>query len=82
MIKKRKKSWYDPWLHALRTEEEEQRWRCGGAKTISPLFMRICVCLNFEDNDTKKASKIMESSCKREKKKKKREKKMREPESF
>ena len=24
--------------------------------------MRVCVCLNFEDNDTKKASKIMESS--------------------
>ena len=24
--------------------------------------MRFCVCLNFEDNDTKKASKIMESS--------------------
>ena len=49
-------------MHALRSEEEEQRWRCGGAKTISPLSMRVCVCLNFEDNDTKKASKIMESS--------------------
>ena len=24
--------------------------------------MRFCVCLNFEYNDTKKASKIMESS--------------------
>ena len=35
---------------------------CGGAKTIFPLSMRVCVCLNFEDNDTKKASKIMESS--------------------
>ena len=56
--------------------------------------MRVCVCLNFEDNDTKKASKIMESSIterarefmessrKRQKKKKNREKKMREPESF
>ena len=52
----------NPWLHALRSEEEEQRWRCGGAKTISPLSMRVCVCLNFEDNYTKKASKIMESS--------------------
>ena len=62
MIKKKKKSRYDPWLHALRSEEEEQRWRCGGAKMISPLSMRVCACLNFEDNDTKKASKIMESS--------------------
>ena len=60
--KKKKKSRYDPQLHALRSEEEEQRWRCGGAKTISPLSMRVCVCLNFENNDTKKASKIMESS--------------------
>ena len=25
----------DPWLHALRSEEEQQ-WRCGGIKTISP----------------------------------------------
>ena len=49
-------------MHALRSEEEEQRWRCGGAKTISPLSMRVCVCLNFEDNGTKKARKIMESS--------------------
>ena len=59
---------------------------------ISPLSMRVCVCLNFEDNDTKKASKIMESSIterarefmesSRKKKRKKREKKMREPESF
>ena len=24
--------------------------------------MHVCVCLNFEDNDTKKVSKIMESS--------------------
>ena len=63
MIKKKKKRCrYDPWLHALRNEEEEQRWRCGGAKTISPLSMLVYVCLNFEDNDTKKASKIMESS--------------------
>ena len=71
-------------MHALRSEEEEeQRWRCGGAKTISPLSTRVCVCLNFEDNDTKKASKIMESSIterarefmksSRRKKKKKRE---------
>ena len=72
-------------MHALRSEEEEQRWWCGGAKTISPLSMRVCVCLNFEGNDTKKASKIMESSIierarefmessrKRKKKKKKRE---------
>ena len=91
MIKKKKKSLYDPWLHALRSEEEEQRWRCGGAKMISPLSMRVCACLNFEDNDTKKASKIMESSITKKarefmessrKKKKKREKKMREPESF
>ena len=87
MIKKKKKSLYDPWLHALRSEEEEeQRWRCGGAKTISPLSTCVCVCLNFEDNDTKKASKIMESSIterarefmesssKRKKKKKKRRK--------
>ena len=56
--------------------------------------MRVCVCLNFEGNDTKKASKIMESSIierarefmessrKRKKKKKKKGKKMREPESF
>ena len=56
--------------------------------------MRVCVCLNFEDNDTKKASKIMESSIierarefmessrKRKKKKKKKGKKMRELESF
>ena len=53
--------------------------------------MLVCVCLNFEDNDTKKASKIMESSITERarefmessrKKKKKREKKMREPESF
>ena len=49
-------------MHALRSEEEEQRWRCGGAKTISPFSMRVYVCLNFEDSDTKKASKIMESS--------------------
>ena len=49
-------------MHALRSEEEEQRWQCGGAKTISPLSMRVYVCLNFEDSDTKKASKIMESS--------------------
>ena len=92
MIKKKKKSRYDPWLHALRSEEEEQRWRCGGAKTISPLSMRVYVCLNFEDSDTKKASKIMESSItkrarefmesSRKRKKKKREKKMREPGSF
>ena len=52
---------------------------------ISPLSMRVCACLNFEDNDTKKASKIMESSIierarefmessrKRKKKKKERE---------
>ena len=93
MIKKKKKSRYDPQLHALRSEEEEQRWRCGGAKTISPLSMRVCMCLNFENNDTKKASKIMESSIterarefmqssRKREKKKKREKKMREPESF
>ena len=59
--------------------------------------MCVCVCLNFKDNDPKKASKIMESSIterarefmessrKRKKKKKKereREKKMRELESF
>ena len=78
-------------MHALRREEEEQWWRCGGAKMISPLSMRVCACLNFEDNDTKKASKIMESSITERarefmessrKKKKKREKKMREPESF
>ena len=64
MVKKKKKrSRYDPWLHTLHSEEEEQRWQCGGEKTISPLSMRaVCVCLNFEDNDTKKASKIMESS--------------------
>ena len=64
MIKKKKKkrSRYDPQLHAHRSEEEEQGWRCGGAKTISPHSMRVCVCLNFEGNDTKKASKIMESS--------------------
>ena len=60
--KKKKKSRYDPGLHALRNEEEEQWWRCSGAKMISPLSMRVCVCLNFEDNYTKKASKIMESS--------------------
>ena len=81
-------------MHALHSEEEEQRWRCGGAKTISPLSMLVYVCLNFEDNDTKKASKIMESSItervrefmessrKRKKKKKTRNKKMREPENF
>ena len=93
--KKKKKNRYDPWLHALRNEEEEQRWRCSGAKTISPLSMRVCVCLNFEDNYTKKASKIMESSIterarefmessrkRKRKRKKKREKKMRELESF
>ena len=57
--------------------------------------MCVCVCLNFEDNDTKKASKIMESSIierarefmessrkRKKKKKKKKKKKMREPESF
>ena len=79
-------------MHALRSEEEEQRWRCGGAKTISPFSMRVCVCLNFEDNDTKKASKIMESSItervrefmessrkrKKKKEKKEREQRMRE----
>ena len=94
--KKKKKSRYDPLLHALCGEEEEQQWRCGGAKRISPFSMRVCVCLNFEDNYTKKASKIMESSIterarefmessrkrKRKIKKKKREKKMRELESF
>ena len=93
MIKKKKKgSRYDPWLHALRSEEEEQRWQCGGAKTISPLSMRVyvCVCLNFEDNDTKKASKIMESSIterarefmESSRKKKRKKKRKREPESF
>ena len=57
------------------------------------LSMRVCVCvcLNFEDNDTKKASKIMESSIierarefmeSSRKSKKKQKKKMREPESF
>ena len=72
-------------MHALRSEEEEQWRRCGGAKTVSPLSMRVYVCLNFEGNDTKKASKIMESSIterarefmessrKRKKKKKERE---------
>ena len=92
MIKKKKKEkpiW--PRLHALHSEEEEQRWQCGEAKTISPLSMHVCVCLNFENNDTKKASKIMESSITERarefmessrKKKKEREKKMREPESF
>ena len=87
MIKKKKRrSRYDPWLHALRSEEEEQRWRCGGAKTISPLSMRVYVCLNFEDSDTKKASKIMESSITeraREFMESSRKKKiLREPESF
>ena len=90
MIKKKKKSRYDPWLHALHSEEEEQRWRCGGAKTISPLSMRVCVCLNFENNDTKKASKIMESSIterarefmESSRKKKRKKKRKREPESF
>ena len=75
-------------MYALRSEEEEQRWRCGGAKTISPLSMRVCVCLNFEDSDTKKASKIMESSIterarefmesSRKRKKEKKEQRMRE----
>ena len=87
MIKKKKKRRrYDPWLHALRSEEEEQRWRCGEAKTISPLSMHVCVCLNFENNDTKKASKIMESSITERAREfmesSRKKKKMREPESF
>ena len=51
--------------------------------------MRVCVCLNFEGNDTKKASKIMESSITERarefmesSRKRKKKKKMREPESF
>ena len=36
---------YDPWLHALRSEEEEQRWQCGGAKTISPFSPCVSVCV-------------------------------------
>ena len=66
MIKKKKKSRYDPWLHALRNEEEEQRWRCSGAKTISPLSMRVCVCLNFEDNDTKRQARLWNQVSQRE----------------
>ena len=78
-------------MHALRSEEEEQRWRCGGAKTISPLSMRVCVCLNFEDNDAKRQTRLWNQVSQRElenlwnqvkKKKREREKKMREPESF
>ena len=73
-------------MHALRSEEEEQRWRCGGAKTISPLSMRVCVCLNFENNDTKKASKIMESSITERAREfmesSRKKKRKREPESF
>ena len=75
-------------MHALRSEEEEQRWQCGGAKTISPLSMRVYVyvCLNFEDNDTKKASKIMESSiierAREFMESSRKKKKMRELESF
>ena len=67
MIKKKKKkrSRYDPWLHVLRSEEE-QRWQCGGVKTISPLSMRVCVCLYFEDNDTKRQARLWNQVSQRE----------------
>ena len=87
MIKKKKKNQYDPWLHALHSEEEEQRWQCGGAKTISPLSMCVYVCLNFEDNDTKRQARLWNQVSQRElenlwnqveKKKKKRKKRERE----
>ena len=63
--KKKERSRYDPWLHAL-CSEEEQRWRCGGAKMISPLSMRVCVCLNFEDNDTKRQARLWNQVSQRE----------------
>ena len=67
MIKKKKKRIrYDPWLRALLSEEEEQRWQCGGAKMISPLSMRVCVCLNFEDNDTKRQARLLNQVSQRE----------------
>ena len=85
-------------MHALHCEEEEQWWRCGGAKTISPLSMRVCVCLNFEDNDTKRQARLWNQVSQRElenlwnqvekekererERQREREKKMRELESF
>ena len=49
----------NPWLHALRSEEEEQRWWCGGAKAISPFSP--CVLCVFEDNDTKRQVRLCET---------------------
>ena len=49
---------------------------------ISPLSMRVCVCLNFEDNDTKRQARLWNQVEKEKEKKKERGKKMRELESF
>ena len=74
---KKNRSRYDPWLHALRSKEEEQRWQCGGANAISPfLSMRICVCLkimtpkgqqDYVRRITERAREFMESSRKKKK---------------
>ena len=53
-------------MYALRSEEEEQRWRCGGAKTISPLSMLVCVCLNFEDMTPKRQARLWNQVSQRE----------------
>ena len=36
---------YDPWLHALRNEEEKRRWQCGGVRAISPFSPCMSVCV-------------------------------------
>ena len=67
-------------MHALRSEEEEQRWRCVGAKAISPFSPCVCVCLkiitpkgkqDYVRRIIERAKEFMESSRKRKRKRKK-----------
>ena len=43
--RKKNRSRYGPWLHALFSEEEEERWWCGGAKAISPFSPCVSMCV-------------------------------------
>ena len=61
-------------MHALCSEEEEQRWRCGGANAISPFSPCVSVCLkimtpkgkqDYVRRITERAREFMESSRKK-----------------
>ena len=69
-------------MHALRSEEEEQRLRCVGAKAISPFSPCVCVCLkimtpkgkkNYVRRITERAREFMESGRKRKERERERE---------